>query len=633
MIRNWLKGWRKFLVGSCAALLIGTGQGRAQDKDADLRAQLAEQARQIQELKKLVEAQQAQPVAQGQGGQLNDDAVKKIVADYLKENPGAGAKSDPKAGYSWGKGFFIKDSVKPPDGGCCAWEEQSKIPFELRFRGRLQLDYYGYKITDNTNHQTNKSGAIPTNANRLADFSQLEVKRFRMIWEGTAFDPNLKFNFTFDGNTRGLGGVLNNKVIQSTGGTVSPSGTPTTFTGFNAVNASPTGAGATVDHAVRLFEAWVSYDFHPMGTPPEGGYTPTVTAIAGKQKPFFGLEEILGSGNQFMVEYNMADWFFDADDDNLMMAAGFRTKAMDDRLYIVNLITNGSESQFANTQMDVLPGFVNGFWYDFGGDWDAQKQKWKLFGDYLSDLEYHCNPVLRVGGSTNIVLMNRRSEYGDDEQSRFFVSGPGPGGTRLINVLNGGIAQAGFVPNGRNAVDEFDAYSFDAWAAAKYRGLSVWNEWWYRDLNAFHSPAAGRDLILYQDSLGHNALFPRKVLSDYGTAIGVGYFVVPKKFELVARYSMVSGNSGDINGNGKVTTTNVPGVGTVDVVQGAFHNYHTAQEFAVGFNYYWFGQLLKWQTDFSVYDGGNPAGGGVSPAGFIAGSDGWMIRTQIQLWF
>jgi hypothetical protein len=43
--------------------------------------------------------------------------------------------------------------------------------------------------------------------------------------------------------------------------------------------------------------------------------------------------------------------------------------------------------------------------------------------------------------------------------------------------------------------------------------------------------------------------------------------------------------------------------------------------------------LLKWQTDFSVFDGGNPAGGGVSPAGFIAGNDGWLLRTQIQLAF
>jgi hypothetical protein len=42
---------------------------------------------------------------------------------------------------------------------------------------------------------------------------------------------------------------------------------------------------------------------------------------------------------------------------------------------------------------------------------------------------------------------------------------------------------------------------------------------------------------------------------------------------------------------------------------------------------------LKWQTDISIYDGGNPAGGGASPTGFIAGEDGWLLQTQLQLAF
>jgi len=54
------------------------------------------------------------------------------------------------------------------------------------------------------------------------------------------------------------------------------------------------------------------------------------------------------------------------------------------------------------------------------------------------------------------------------------------------------------------------------------------------------------------------------------------------------------------------------------VYQDAFRNFHEARELALGVNYYWKRQLFKWQTDFSIYDGGNPAGGGQSPAGFIA---------------
>ena len=65
----------------------------------------------------------------------------------------------------------------------------------------------------------------------------------------------------------------------------------------------------------------------------------------------------------------------------------------------------------------------------------------------------------------------------------------------------------------------------------------------------------------------------------------------------------------------------------------AFRGFHESDEYAVGVNYYFKRQLVKWQTDFSIYNGGNPAAGGQSAAGFIPGVDGWMVRTQIQLAF
>src|SRR5437660_1282263 len=136
MIRSWLKGWRKFLVGSCAAVLVSAGTSRAQDKDADLRAQLAEQARQIQELKAMIQARQTQPVAldaKDGAKPLTEDAVRGIVAGYLQANPGAGAETGVHAGYKWGQGFFIKDSVAP--SGPAEWADDCKIPFELRFKG------------------------------------------------------------------------------------------------------------------------------------------------------------------------------------------------------------------------------------------------------------------------------------------------------------------------------------------------------------------------------------------------------------------------------------------------------------------------------------------------------------------
>ena len=632
MGKRW-KWWQRVLAGTGVVLLAGTGAVRADDETQELRRLIQQQGQQIQQLQQQLQTTQIQAASQTEAAKpddgkakIDDAAVKKIVSEYLKENPGAGMPPSVQTGYASGQGFMIRSA---PDPKFVKWDDECRIPFELRFRGRIQLDYYRYKTTDLTNHVTNRLQFQNALSDRQADFSQLEIKRLRLIWEGSAFDPNLRFNFTLDGNTRGLAGVQNNKVIE-TGGAFDPNG--------NAL--SPTGGGVTVDHSVRLFEGWVAYDFHGCASErgcgpdcPDGSYkyAPTYTIIAGKLKPFFCIEEVLGSANEQMVEYSMADWYFDADDDNLMMGVGTRIKALDDRFYLQAIVTNGNESQFPNVQMDQYPGFNLGFWYDFGGSWNAERKKWDLFGDSLSDIDYSCAPVLRVGAAINLVPMDRRSLYGDDEQSRVFVMPGGPqGGTRIINLLNGD----GATPNGSHAIDKFNYQTYDVFAAFKYRGFSLWNEWYLRDLTGFKSPIPGRDAIIYQDTTGANALFPRHALLDYGSTVQGGYFVIPKKLELTARFSFVRGESGDVNGNGRFRTIAVPGVtGPVRVYQEAFRNFHEAREVAVGFNYFFWRELVKWQTDFGIYDGGNPAGGGQSPAGFIAGSDGWMLRTQLQFAF
>jgi hypothetical protein len=652
----------RVLACAAIALLSQAAIARGRDSTEELRALIEQQGRQIQELQRKLDAVQAQTAnnqAPPQGtvgdreprggeklptsaessssapgetssGKMDAAAVKKIVSDYLKDNPGAGMPPSVQTFYKWGDGFVIRSAPSPD---YIKWEDDCRIPFELRFRSRLQVDYYRYKVTDSVNHLTNKPATQNANAVRQADFSQLEVKRLRLIWEGTAFDPNLRFNFTLDGGTRGLAGNQNNKVVQTA---------PSNGFAPNTSPTSPIGGFVVTDHAIRLFEAWVAYDFHGCCSEkgcgpdcPDGlyKYAPTYTIIAGKMKPFFCIEEVLGSGNEQLVEFSMADWFFDADDDNLLMGAGTRIKADDDRLYFQAIITNGNESQFPNSQMDTYPGFNAGFWYDLGGNWNEERKRYDLFGDCLADIDYSCCPVVRLGGALDLAPMDRRSLYGDDEQSRVFVTPGGPqGGTRLINLLNGDT----LTPNGSHAVDKFESYSYEAFACLKYRGFSLWNEWYLRDLVGFATTPNGGNNIIYQDAAGNNALFPRHALLDYGTTVQGGYFIIPKKLELVARYSMIRGESGDIMGNFKFTTTTIPtasGPAVVRVYDGAFRQFHEAREAAVGINYYFHRQLLKWQTDFGIYDGGNPAGGGQSPAGFIAGSDGWLLRTQIQLAF
>jgi hypothetical protein len=666
MYKHWLSELRAYLAGSCAALALAAGTAgacRAQDVStqnaAALQAQIAAQQKQIEELKQMIQSRDVQPAAADADKadkpdvKLDENAVKRIIGDYLKDNPGAGMPPSVQTGFQSGQGFVIRSANDPP---YVKWADECKIPFELRIRGRLQMPYDFYKVTDSRNHLT----GIDTHNNTAGDFSQLEIKRMRLIFEGTAFDPNLRYHIQLDGGTRGITAQVQR------------------LNAFQSPIAGNILGGQTITNSgpeVRLFSAFVAYDFHPCWSEkgcgpdcPDGtySYAPTFTAILGKIKPMGSLEEYLGSGNQQFVEYSMANWMFDSDADNLMIAAGTQIKAFDDRLYVQALMTNGADNQLPNQLMDNLPGINIGAWWDFGGTWNEQRKRWDLFGDCLSDIDYSCHPVLRVGGAVNIVPMGRRSVYTTAELDFFKAAAVAPGGTNVDQILNGG----GLGTNGNFsgvaslispfAVDAFDAYTYDLYWAGKYRGFSIYNEWWLRNLNNFRgerSPGPGNNPILYTMNTPNGAtapaLFNRNGLFDFGTTVQAGYFLIPKKLEVAGRFSWISGQSGDINGNGTFSTVsaaslgireaapvggvqpaNTVPVGTmIRVVNDAFRGYHDSQEYAVAVNYFFKRQLVKWQTDLSFYHGGNPASNGQGAAGFIPGVDGWMLRTQFQFAF
>ncbi|MBV9122665.1 MAG: hypothetical protein JO112_04855 [Planctomycetes bacterium] len=614
----------------CALLLAASNTGRA--GEAELRARIEANGREITALREQVRQLTSPESATGSPASgLTEDAVQAITARYLEDHPGAGMPPSVQVGYSRDAGFVIRSAPNP---AYTNWQDESRIPFELRTHVRVNVAYIHYTVADQTNHLTQQHLVTP-----VGDYSQLMVKRAQVILDGTLFDPDLRFRFTLHGDTRGLpAGFQNNKVVQ-TAGSFTPSGAPVSILG----------GGVFLDNAVRMNDAWVAYDFHPLqdrsGPQAKGPdapvlYTPTFTLIAGKKKPFFGLEEYLGSAMEQFVEYPMASLMFDPDDDNLMTTAGFQVRALDNRFFLEATLTNGSESITPNALMDRLPGFISGFWYDFGGSWNAAKKTLDLFGPCVSDLDFSARPVVRAGGSINLVPLDRRSIYGDAEQGRFFVTPGGPNGTRLINVLNGDGTPAPGFPAGAHAVDEFNAYSFNTFLAAKYHGWSLLNEWWLRDLNRLETVPAGGNLIIYQDALGPggtsaNALFtPHHDLIDLGMNLQTGYFLIPKRLEVAVRWSWVRGQSGDINGDHTFTTLTVPGVvGPVHLVQGAFTHFRQANEYTLGLNYYFKGQLLKWQSDVGFYEGGNPANPGASYPGFLAGADGILFRTQFCLLF
>jgi hypothetical protein len=527
----------------------------------------------------------------------------------------------------------------------------------------LQVLYEYYQPTDTINHMTGAlvnpvplPGGGVKGGNSSPTFSQLEIERGRLFFDGTVFDPNLRFRIDLDGNTRG---------VPAQGGGGVPTGN-----GFNSAGGvAGVGDGNTValtDHAVRLQGAFIAYDWHPCGYEkgcgpdcPDGAYryTPTVTAFFGKFKPFIGMEEMLLPFSQQFVAWSMADWFFDADDDGWQMELGTQIKAFDDRLYAVAYLTNGNEAATAsNLQLDDLPGVNAGFWYDLGGTWNAARGRWDLFGDCLSDIDYSCNPVVRVGGAVNLVPMDRRSEFDVTELNRIRVVPGGPGGTPLPTLLNGGGINNNSVGLGQFALDAADEYTYEVFAGLKYRGFSLSNDWWFRDVNnlrgrrqpAGNFPGNGVDQpILYTTTLPGGAatptLFTARGLFDYGMQLQGGYFLIQKKLELVARWSYIRGNSGNIFGNGTFTDLSTaqktalgipnPATTTVRVFNNDFKNFQEVDEYAVGVNYFFKRHMLKWQTDLSFYQGGNPASGGQSAAGFIPGVDGWMVRSQVQVGF
>jgi hypothetical protein len=610
------------LLGTWVILATLGGTVRADDAE-ELRKQVEQLSRRIEELERQLadtqpsteEIEDRSPPAAAKRYVIDPAILQKLAADYLKENPGAGMPPGVQTGYFAGQGFVVRS---PPTPTYTNWQDECPIPFTLHIRGLAQFGYDFYKVTDKLDHLTSQLVAVPT-----GDFSQLEVKRARLDFFGTAFTPDLRYEIEFDGSTLGLPG-LNNV------------GTP---------NPAPMVAGnipgaqsVTVGHAVQLYTAVVAYDWRPCGANAGEQDAPTVTLVVGKYRPFFAFEQYLGDGTQQLVEHGMATWFFDADDDTQQTQVGVQLRAIEERLFATINVANGNESQTPNVMLDRLPGINGGFWCDLGGNWNEERRRWELYGSTVSDLDYSCDPVLRAGLMFNLVPMDRRSIYGNAEQDRVQALPGAPGGTSFISFFNSGTLRNGML--GPFAMDSFDSFFGEAFVAAKWRGFSILNDWWMRDLQDYRAATTSGPggPIVYSvpqpdgTQVG-NFLFPQRPVHDYGMMLQGGFFLIPKKLEVAGRWSWLRGQSGDVFGTGRVVRTVVLNGTNVVELSDAFGRYHEADEYTIGVNYYWHGEQLKWQTDFSIYQGGNPATGGRPLAGFLPGVDGWLLRTQIQLWF
>ncbi|GEM_PF-811782 len=322
---------------------------------------------------------------------------------------------------------------------------------------------------------------------------------------------------------------------------------------------------------VGVYDWIISYGF----SKPLGWECAEMGLRFGKWKSPMFRQETESSGRQQFTERSMVDKFFQVDRNDGVSLYGkfdlldrpFRWEAG----LINGFNTTTSRPARASTVAGAPPDMDNDLAF-------VSKTNWELIGEWVEgdgepDLSYHCCPALRVGttfGATRV------DPGGGPLESRE---------SREIRVCDTGARLTDILPD---TVTEFTELLYGVDWGYKYRGWSFNNEYFFRSIFDF----AGADV---------------DTLFDWGYYAQLGYFIVPKKFEVAGRYSTVLGNSSTLGGG-----------------------LHSGDEVAGTFNWYIRGHSLKFQFDVSHYNG---AVIGSSSGQFLAGDEGWLFRSQVQIYY
>jgi hypothetical protein len=191
----------------------------------------------------------------------------------------------------------------------------------------------------------------------------------------------------------------------------------------------------------------------------------------------------------------------------------------------------------------------------------------------LADFDWHNTLAVRIGAGYASSAINRagRTEF---DALRVVDSG-----VQLSSVLDA------LFPG---AVTEYNVNIFSIDTSFKIRGGSATVEYYFRSVDGFEG-----------------ASIPS--LYDHGFWLQLGKFIVPRKLELLARWSRVMGDSG-----------------TLGVAN------QSAEEIAGGLVWYFRDQHAKLSTDMTYLDG---APIDSSSLDITPGEMGWLFRTQIQFSF
>ena len=289
----------------------------------------------------------------------------------------------------------------------------------------------------------------------------------------------------------------------------------------------------------------------------------TFALKTGMYKMPFTLARYL-SGQQFQfADRSVASTFFDVNRSLAWGAEGqllVLPKPLHWETAIFNgLVTGGAET---GSSGDLDNNFAYSFrlWSFPTGEWGYGEQ---------ADFEFHCDPATRVGFAAAFSTINRSGSTEFDE----------------IRVVDSGSELASIIPA---AIDQYSVALFALDASLKYRGWSFTSEYYFRNINGFQGGTLP-DLF------------------DHGFWLEAGYFLVPEKFELLARWSRVMGESGTLGATEQ-----------------------SSDERAAGFVWYWRRQQAKLTIDATYLDG---APINSQSLDIFPGDRGWLARTQIQFSF
>ncbi len=314
------------------------------------------------------------------------------------------------------------------------------------------------------------------------------------------------------------------------------------------------------DGAIRLLDYFLDYD---LGSAALGLESKRLALKLGQYKIPFTLSRFLSAQEMQFTDRSVSSMFFDANRSLAFGAYGERQHSASlwtwETAVFNGLVTGGAETGAAGGLDNnfAVSGRLASYW---GGDWGSDDQ---------CDYDFHESPVYRLGGAFAASSIDRIG------QTEFGAIRVVDDGQRLANLLPAQVS--GYRVN-KYAVD----------ASAKYRGWSVTSEYYFRNIGGFQG-----------DTLPG--------LFDHGFSVDVGYFVIPQKMELLARWSRVVGNSGTL------------GVGD-----------RSADERSLGGVWYFRRHAAKLTVDATYLDG---APIDAFSLDIFPGQAGWLMRTQLQFSF